>query len=184
MTRNGFMKRLKPSCMQTKNSKNERFKTLYKNHKDKIYRLCYGYLYDKNDAEDLFQQVLLNVWENLDSFRGKAQLSTWVYRVAVNTAITYSKKQQKLQNMLRTETDFEHVEQAKTEQSEYDPLPELRMLHQCIHTLEKQDRIIITLYLEDLSYEEIAEVMGITVNYVGVKINRIKKKLHKLMIEK
>jgi RNA polymerase sigma-70 factor (ECF subfamily) len=169
--------------MQSNNSKKEWFKTLYKNHRDKIYRLCYGYLYDKGEIEDLFQQVLLNIWENLDSFRGEAQLSTWIYRVTVNTAITYSKKQQRLKNVLQPETDFAEIKHKNPEAPVYDPLPELRVLHECIQKLKKQDRIIISLYLEDLSYEEIAEVVGISVNYTGVKINRIKKKLQQLMPE-
>ena len=85
--------------MKSNQSKSDQFKSLYKNHKDKIYRLCYGYLHDKTGIDDLFQQVLLNIWENLDSFRGEAQLSTWVYRVTVNTTITYSKKHRKLRDV-------------------------------------------------------------------------------------
>jgi len=79
--------------------------------------------------------------------------------------------------------DFSLASDQKPEEPDSDPLPALRVLHECIHKLEKQDRIIISLYLEDLSYAEIAKVVGISVNYVGVKINRIKNELQQLMPE-
>jgi len=169
--------------MQVTKSKKSRFIALYNEHSDKIYRLCYGYLHEESEVEDLFQQVLLNIWENLESFRGEAKITTWIYRITVNTALTFKKKQQRLESIHRNPGDFSTFKSDKTFKVRKDPLPALRDLNNCISKLEKQDRIIISLYLEDLSYKQISKVVGISTNYVGVKINRIKKELQSLMPE-
>lgn len=167
--------------MQNSDQKSEQFERLYQSHSDRIYRLCVGYLQDEVEIKDLFQQVMLNIWNNLDSFRGDSQLSTWVYRITVNTAITYSQNRQKLEQRFKLESDFANTEYDKASELSFDPLPQLRELHDCIYKLKKQNRIIITLYLEGLSYREIGKVVGISENYAGVKINRIKKELERLM---
>lgn len=167
--------------MQKTNSKKSRFRALYKEHSDKIYRICYGYLNNDSEVKDLYQSVLLNVWENLDSFRGEAKITTWIYRITVNTALTHFKKQKKLDSIYHNQGDFSAFGSKMSSNLNKDPLPALRELNNCISKLEKQDRVIISLYLEDLSYKQISEIMGISTNYVGVKINRIKKELQRLM---
>ena len=181
MIPSGSIKRLNGIWMSSSNQKKKQFERLYQSHSDKIYRLCLGYLRDEFEVKDLFQQVMLNIWNNIDSFRGESKISTWVYRITVNTAITYSKNRQKLDQRFKLERDFADVEYSQTGKPSLDPVPQFRELHDCIHNLEKQNRLIITLYLEGLSYKKIGEVVGISENYVGVKINRIKKKLEKLM---
>ncbi len=157
--------------------KEKLFLQLLQENKDKIYRLCYGYLINKSEADDLFQEVMVNIWKNIESFRGQSQISTWVFRTTVNSALMYNKKLKKQKIFGNLEMDTltaqPHIEEDIDEK--------LAALHRCIAVLKKQDRLIISLLLEGLSYNEIAEITGITLNYVGVKINRIKQTLEKLM---
>ncbi|WP_171032934.1 RNA polymerase sigma factor [Fodinibius saliphilus] len=167
--------------MKNKEPKKDRFEQLYQHHSNKVYRICTGYLQDENKVKDLFQQVMLNIWNNLESFRGEAQITTWVYRITVNTAITFTKSEKRLNKRFRLEADFTDIEDDNHSSFSPDLLPRLQKLNDCIHQLDKQNRIIITLYLEGLSYSDIGKVVGISENYVGVKINRIKKELDQLM---
>jgi RNA polymerase sigma-70 factor (ECF subfamily) len=156
------------------------FNEVVHQHRDKIYRLCRGYLYDQSLADDLYQEVLINLWHSLKKFRGDASLSTWIYRVTVNTAITFNRQskrqppQAEISLMLSDEGALQKEEVLEREQ-------QLNRLQYCISQLPKEERLIITLVLEDVSYKEIAEVMGISVNYTGVKIKRIKERLGKMM---
>lgn len=153
------------------------FNSLLKNNHASIYRICMAYLYDRSHVDDLYQEILYSVWKSLDSYKGAAQISTWIYRIAVNTAISYNinnKKQQHLQlpeilNLPAEEKD------AKQEEAQFNKL------RHCIQQLEAQDRLVISLVLEDKSYKDIAEITGSNTNNVGVKINRIKARLLKLM---
>lgn len=156
------------------------FRELIQQHQDKIYRLCRGYLYDQSLADDLYQEVLINLWQSLKKFRGEAAISTWIYRVTVNTAITFNRKSKKqpqqaeISPMLYDKAQEQKEAVLQKEQ-------QLNHLQYCISQLPKEERLIITLVLEDVSYKEISEVMGISVNYTGVKIKRIKERLGKMM---
>ncbi|NGP88940.1 RNA polymerase sigma factor [Fodinibius halophilus] len=167
--------------MQNKKQHSEQFKRLYQRHSDKVYRICVGYLKDQNEVKDLFQQVMLSIWKNLDSFREEARITTWIYRIAVNTAITFTKSRKRFDQRFQLESDFTDMEYEGVDELSADPLPQLQELQDCIHKLKKQNRLIITLYLEGLTYSEIGEVVGISENYVGVKISRIKKELEERM---
>ena len=146
-----------------------------------IYRICLAYLYDQSQADDLYQEILLQVWKSLDSFKGAAQISTWVYRVAVNTAISYNASHKKsrhepLPDVLNIADDHTAAAQQKENK--------LNRLHQAINQLEEQDRLLISLVLEDMSYKEIAEITGSNTNNIGVRISRIKARLLKIMNDK
>lgn len=123
------------------------------------------------DKEDLFQEITLQAWKSISNFRGDAQFSTWLYRVALNTAITFFRKERK-----QVETTFtENFPHAK---DQYDPIEEqVQAMHKAIAALSKIDKALVMLYLDDYSYKEMAEVLGMTVTNVGVKMNRIKTKL-------
>jgi len=155
--------------------KDKIFTEVFKENRDKIYRLCYTSINNKDDVEDLFQEVMLNVWRSLENFRHESKFSTWIYRITVNTALLYNKKFQTKSNRFinfgPAELDENHSSENPFQMSEDE---DLKKLHEAISQLNKQNRIIIGLYLEDMSYEEIAEIVGISMNYVGVKINRIK----------
>jgi RNA polymerase sigma-70 factor (ECF subfamily) len=153
------------------------FLELFEQNKASIRRVCFGYLNSTSEVEDLFQEIMTNVWHSLPSFRGEAKISTWVYRIAVNTALVYRKKWKHGEELPEIVDARPCAHQTLEEQER------LGMLHAAIATLPDQERVIITLLLEGLSYREIADVTGITVNYVGVKISRIKDVLEQLIGE-
>lgn len=164
--------------------KEKMFIELLQENRHKIHRLCFYYLNDKNDVEDLFQEIMLNIWKNLGKFRHESKLSTWVYRIVVNTALLYNrqlKKQSKLillasKEILGNSSDKNETDSIETEEK-------LLLLKRIIAGLKKQDRLIITLVLEGMTYNEISDIIGISINNVGVKINRIKKLLLKKIKE-
>ncbi|GAB3823961.1 RNA polymerase sigma factor [Pontibacter rugosus] len=141
-----------------------------------INKICRAYTDTEEDYEDYFQEVCLQLWRSHSFFEDKSAVSTWVYRVALNVCLTYFKQEKKrpktaaLQelSMAATETDTAEVEQ-------------LQALYTAIKQLKEIDRAIIILYLEDKSYKEIADILGIKVNHVGVKVNRIKNTLKQLI---
>jgi RNA polymerase sigma-70 factor, ECF subfamily len=153
------------------------FVALFEKSRAGIRRLCYSYLNSSSEVDDLFQEIMTNVWNSLPNFRGEANLSTWVYRIAVNTALIHRRRRRPSEELpdvpdprVSTERDLERQER-------------LEALHSAIAQLADQERLIVSLLLEGLSYKEIADVTGITVNYVGVKISRIKQALEQLMTE-
>ncbi len=167
-----------------KSDKEKLFINMFNENREKTYRLCYAYLYDKTEIDDLFQEIMVNVWNSLDKFRHESKISTWVYRIAINTALLFNKKTAKKNDLfLKMIPDSQFAMATPSHNSESDINESIKQLHQCINKLEKQDRIIISLVLEGLKYEEIAEVLGLTASHVGVKINRIKPVLLKLMKE-
>ena len=160
--------------------KEKLFGQIVQENRDRLYRICRACLPDPDDASDLYQEVLVKVWLNLHTFRGDARLSTWLYRIALNTAILHRRQQRMHAPLLPqhfTELPDGAADTAQKQQQE----ELLQQLHYCISCLEKQDRLIISLVLEEVAYKEIAEVLGLTVSHVGVKINRIKQKLATLM---
>jgi RNA polymerase sigma-70 factor (ECF subfamily) len=162
-----------------KHAEKERlFVGLFEENKARVLRLCYGYLNSEQEAEDLFQEVMTNVWNSLDGFRREAKITTWLFRITVNTALMYRRKLRRGQALVTSGVvpDTAAAPAPAPEEEE-----RLRALRSSIAALPAPDRLIVTLLLEGLSYKEIADVTGITVNYVGVKISRIKEALEKLM---
>ncbi len=159
------------------------FNEVYRDNKEVIFRLCRGFLGASDEVEDLFQEIFIKVWNNLESFRGEAKVSTWIYRIGANTALRYRKKQHKRQHKEQLVEQFPPREAPVTLQdapanAQPQDLSELLLL---IQQLDKTDRILISMLLEGFSYKEMANVTGLKVNHVGVKINRIKKQLRKKM---
>jgi RNA polymerase sigma-70 factor, ECF subfamily len=155
------------------------FLDLFHNNKSRIQRLCFAYLNSASETDDLFQEIMTNVWNALPKFRGDAHPNTWLYRIAVNTALLYRRKQRPSAPL----PDTELTDQAPSTQAQLEDAQRLAALHCVIATLPDQDRLIITLLLESLSYREIAEITGLTVNHVGVKISRIKQAIEQRMME-
>nr|WP_121269501.1 sigma-70 family RNA polymerase sigma factor [Pedobacter schmidteae] len=153
------------------------FLQLITEHQGIIHKVCRLYRDSKEDREDLFQEISYQLWKALSSFKGEAKLSTWIYRVALNTAIASFRK--KIPNIEYSPILPDVPEEMQNE--------ELAIRHEQLFAALKQlddgEKAIITLYLEDLSYQQIAEVIGINENYVGVKLNRIKNKIQKLLIK-
>lgn len=166
----------------SKTSATSSFNELVANHGPGLYRLCKAYLGLSEEVNDLYQEVLINVWKALPGFRGEAQLSTWLYRISVNTAITYRRKQAGYEARMAS-NELEHLADDESDRMEkLQTESNINQLMACIDRLESDQRIVMGLYLEDLSYKEIAEVIGKDTNYVGVKLMRIKEKLAKMMI--
>ncbi|NVO11500.1 MAG: sigma-70 family RNA polymerase sigma factor [Bacteroidales bacterium] len=164
------------------NEKERLFSDIYKSFRGKIYRICYGYIYEKEQVDDLFQEIMINIWNSIDRFRGESQIGTWIYKVAVNTALIHNKKTKTYQRV--KVSLYESNSADSTESEDYRAKEEqLNKLALCISKLDKEDRLIITMILEDLSYEQVSEIVGISPNYVGVKVNRIKKRLFAMLNE-
>lgn len=134
------------------------------------------YCSDPIDRKDLQQEMLIQLWKSYPSFRGDAQFSTWMYRVCLNVAIQYFRKAKKTDSLFfhsETHLDLPEI----NDSDEYENLS--KQLYQAIEQLTKIEKAIIILYLEEVSNPEIADIIGISTNYVGVRINRIKTKLAK-----
>ncbi|WP_299583249.1 RNA polymerase sigma factor [uncultured Sunxiuqinia sp.] len=143
-----------------------------------IHKVCSIYCDSEEDRRDLFQEILAQLWKSFPSFRSEAKFSTWMYRVALNTAITSFKKNKRQPDKSAIEIgNFQLAE----EEYDHEMEEQIKLLHQAIANLSGVEKSIVLLYLENKKYEEIAEITGITQNYVRVKMNRIKKKLKKYM---
>lgn len=167
----------------TGHTKEARFRAVMEQNQDRMFRICLAYLPDRDEAHDLYQEMLIRIWQNLDTFRGEAQLSTWVYRVAVNTALMHQRKEKRRRKLFSRQEAGEHA-QAQALDTPEDPWVldrQLARLRSCINQLPEQDRILASMLLDGLAYKEMATVMGMSVNLVGVRISRIKKKLAKAM---
>ncbi len=161
----------------------QQFHELVETMGDRLFRLCRGYLYAKDEVDDLFQDVLVNIWKNLEQFRHESSLETWAYRVAVNTALMYNRKTSKRAAVFRRVEPADLERGSAEEGGINDRHEDLERLRRCIARLAPDARLIISLVLEELSYQEIAGIVGISPNYVGVKINRIKRQLEKELLE-
>lgn len=141
-----------------------------------IISVCDVYAISQADRDDLFQEITLNLWKGRDSFKGKSKLSTWIYRVSLNTAISKARKQ-KNSRILYTENVPELARTEDTSGTDQ----QFKALYQGINRLKAVEKAIVLLYLEEKSYEEIAEIMGISRTNVSVKLVRLKRKLEKMV---
>ena len=147
----------------------DEFVELVTRYKDVIFKVCYIYA-EKDDIEDYYQEVLIQIWRSLPKFRGESKVTTWIYRISLNTCISHVRKninKVPLIDVNLWENDIEKKQQVDE-------------MYSLINKLNKLEKAVILLWLEDRDYEEIASVVGITKANVAVKINRIKEKLRKL----
>lgn len=154
--------------------KEQQFLEMLRTAKNQVYRVCWGFASNSSDVDDLFQEVNLRLWQNIESFRGEAAISTWVYRITVNTCILW-KREKGRQLKLREQADPPIVLPDAPKET-----PErIKRLRAAIQKLKEADRTIILLVLEGCSYKEIAEITGLSQSNVGAKISRIKARLKK-----
>ena len=156
-------------------TKDQEFILLIKENKGIIYKICNSYCAGKDDRDDLAQEIIYNLWKSFDSFNDAFKFSTWMYRVALNVAISFYRQEKKYKyhdSISEGLIVFEEDSYAKTE-AEHN----LRRLQDFITELKEIDKAIILLYLDDNSHKEIAEITGFTETNVATKINRIKDKL-------
>ena len=141
-----------------------------------IHKVCRMYCDDQTHREDLFQEIVLQLWKSYSSFRGESKFSSWMYRVALNVAIQDFRKEKKRKYMFLE--SFDYKEPNALPKNDYKD-ERISALYKAISRLDKIERAIIMLHLDEISNEEIAEIVGITQNYVRVKITRIRTKLGK-----
>lgn len=144
------------------------FDSLYKEFAPKVYRLCLGYLNDEDLAKDLTQESFITIWEKMDSFKGEAAIGTWIYRIVSNKCLRHIETQRR-----HKRGDLKLVEEPIYEIDDQN----LKFLRNCISQLKEIDRIIIGLFLEEVSQEVIAEIVGMSHSNIRVRIHRIKKEL-------
>jgi len=156
----------------------EKFLNDFEANQNIAHKICRLYTTNSNDHKDLFQEITIQLWKNYPKFRGDAKFSTWMYRVALNTAISLYRKSTRT---IRTNDISEVVYKIKS--VEYDDTEELQLkaLYKAIHKLNDIDKALIFLYLEDKPYKEIATTLGISSVNARVKMNRAKDKLKKLL---
>lgn len=147
------------------------FDSLYTQFHGMVYQMCLGFMKgDAAPASDLAQETFINVWIALPNFRGESSHKTWIYRITVNTCLQYLRKEK-----LRQKTNEEQAAHASLVEASHDDPHQ--NLYRAIGQLNEVDRLIITMVLEELEYEEIAKVVGVEENNLRVRIHRIKKKL-------
>ncbi|MCD6064548.1 MAG: polymerase sigma70 factor [Flavipsychrobacter sp.] len=140
-----------------------------------IYKVCSVYASEAENRRDLFQEIVLQAWRGYPRFKEDAKVSTWLYRVALNTAISHRRKQN---STISTRPHDELLHQIADKNMEARS-EEYKMLQRLISALPQLEKAIMLLYLEDKSYQEMAEILGLSAGNVGVKINRIKDKLRR-----
>ena len=143
-----------------------------------VHKICRLYTHDKDSHNDLFQEITIQLWRAFPKFRGDSKFSTWMYRVALNTAITLYRKSKRRINT----QDFESVS-FKISVDEYDDTEEqqLKLMYSAVKKLNDIDKALVFLYLEEKSYKEISETLGISEVNARVKMNRTKDKLRKIL---
>ena len=149
------------------------FSKLVREHKGTIYTVCYMFSKDEEEVNDLFQETLINLWNGIESFRNDSKIGTWIYRVALNTCISADRKKKKRGHTVSLEMN------ANLYQDNDADTKQIQQLHRRISKLGVIDRAIVMLWLEDMSYEEIGSIIGISAQNVGVKLFRIKEQLKK-----
>lgn len=146
-----------------------------------IIKICRAYTNSQEDFEDYYQEVCLQIWRSKDNFREQCSWSTWVYRVALNVCLTLLKKKKKNGRTYFTSDVLPDI--LITENGAFENEP-LNLLYGAIKRLSEVDRALILLYLEEKSYQEIADILDTNANNVGVRVNRIKERLKKILDEK
>ena len=149
------------------------FAQMVRAHKETIYTVCYMFAKDADEVNDLFQEVLINLWRGFPTFKGESKVDTWIWRVSFNTCISQERKKKHTSRIpLEIGIDLFHDKDEDTRQ--------IQMLYQRIHQLKPFDRAIVLLWLEGMPYDEIAAIVGITVKNVSVRLFRIKEELKKM----
>lgn len=142
-----------------------------------LYKVCNIYCHTEFDRQDLFQEIIIQLWKSYPKFRGDSKFSTWLYRIALNTAISDLRRKKKsitLTESAKLPVEIEDIQYYREKEEQ------LQQLHMAIDQLTEIEKAITMLYLEDKSYDEMEDILGINQNNLRVKMNRIKEKLRKL----
>ena len=153
------------------------FSNLIEEHKGILYKVANAYCQDETDRQDVIQEIIIQLWRSVDRYDQQYRMSTWIYRIALNVAISFYRRESRRKASVTplTDTILEVVDPDE-------PAPQrenIRLLHRWISQLPELDRALMILYLDEKSYQEMGEVLGITETNVATKISRIKQKLKK-----
>lgn len=153
------------------------FLSLLEQNKGIIYKIAYSYCRDEENRKDLIQEIIIQLWKSFSKYDDERKWSTWMYRISFNVAISFYRKDTRRKNHESSLTDnfLEFVDENKEKETENN----ITLLYDYINQLNPMDRSLMILYLDDISYKEIADILGITETNVATKINRIKTKLKK-----
>lgn len=142
-----------------------------------IIKICRAYTNTQEDFEDYYQEVCLQIWRSKDNFRAQSEMSTWIYRLTLNVCLTLlKKKKNNKQHIISNDLPPEAIEDSHVFTDE-----SLNQLYDAIKKLSEVDRAVILLYLEEKTYQEIADIIGTNTNNIGVRIKRIKERLKKIL---
>ena len=153
--------------------KEKEFEKIVKEHKNTIYTVCFMFSKDADEVNDLFQETLINLWQGFNSFKGESSIRTWIWRVSLNTCISSERKKSKL-HTVPLSMDINLYKDTDEDSRQ------IQMLYNRINRLKPFDRAIVLLWLDNLSYDEIATIVGISVKNVSVRLVRIKEELKKM----
>ena len=154
-------------------TKEKQFQQTIMKNKSTIYTVCYMFSNNSDEVNDLFQESLINLWKGFDGFEHRSDIKTWIYRVALNTCISIDRKKRR-QPESSLSMDINLFKDSDEDTKQVD------MLHQRISQLKPFDRAIVLLWLENLSYEEIGQIVGISTKNVSVRLFRIKEQLKQM----
>lgn len=154
------------------------FARIVREHKGTIYTVCYMFSKDEDEVADLFQDILINLWKGFPKFRGESSVRTWIYRVSLNTCISSERKKKRKGETVPLDMDINLFDDSMED------LKQIRLLQSRISRLGPFDRAIVLLWLENLSYDEIGAIVGITAKNVSVRLFRIKEQLRNMSDEK
>jgi RNA polymerase sigma-70 factor (ECF subfamily) len=154
------------------------FARIVREHKGTIYTVCYMFSKDEDEVADLFQDILMNLWKGFERFRGESSIRTWLYRVSLNTCISADRKKRRNGESVPLDMNIDLFDDSAEE------MKQIRMLQNRISRLRPFDRAIVLLWLENLSYDEIGAIVGISSKNVSVRLFRIKEQLRKMSEEK
>lgn len=164
--------------MDEKDRLEKEFMAVIREYDRVIYKVCYMYTSPNAPLSDLYQDVVLNLWRAYTKFRKECKISTWIYRIALNTCISFIRKEKNVPELISLTHQIDWITERKDPQNEM-----IRQLYRMINQLGQLDKSIILLYLEEKSYDEIAEITGLSITNVATKLNRIKEKLRKMKKE-
>jgi RNA polymerase sigma-70 factor (ECF subfamily) len=165
------------TCFKMSETEKE-FAQIVREHKTTIYTVCYMFSKDKEEVEDLFQDILIALWQGLDSFRGESNIRSWIYRISLNTCISAERKRRRRRESTRLDMNINLFSDTDEDSRQ------AQMLRERIGKLGVFDRAIILLWLENLSYEEIGAIVGITAKNVSVRLVRIREQLKNMSNDK
>jgi RNA polymerase sigma factor (sigma-70 family) len=159
-----------------------RLEQVLEDNKEKIYRICRIYAVAPIEPQDLFQEVVFQIWKSFSGFKGNSSINTWVYKIALNVCFRSKLKLEKANSKLVKLDSIQFIP-VETESDNQDE-EKYKALHDCIYSLNESDQSIVVLYLEELPYKEIATVTGLSENHIAVKMKRIKKQLFECIAPK